>query len=134
MYSIPFETLSNARLQVFQYKINLRFLHINERKLSETEMYTFCFESKETMTHILFYFCTHVHLLWLQFAQCLKTKCGIIIDVTLETCILVMLSGDHFNIIDTCIIIKNTLYLPVNYKIQQQFSRNVWNRLSIIRN
>jgi len=63
-----------------------------------------------------------------------KTKCGITIDVTPETCILGRPSGDHFNIIDTCIIIKNTLYLLVNYKIQQQFSRNVWNRLSIIRN
>ena len=101
MYSIPFETLSNARLQVFQYKINLRFLHINESKLSETEMYTFCFESKENMTHILFYFCTHVHLLWLQFAQCLKTKCGITINGTPETCILGMLSDYFNNIINT---------------------------------
>ena len=95
-------------------------------------MHFFCFETNETMK--FFYYCAHVRLLWLQFAQCSKTKCGITIDVTLETCILGMLSGDHFNIIDTCIIIKNTLYLPVNYKIQQQFSRNVWNRLSIIRN
>jgi hypothetical protein len=47
-------------------------------------------------TH-LFYYCTHVRLLWLQFVQCLKTKCGITIDVTPKTCILGMLSGDHFN-------------------------------------
>jgi hypothetical protein len=29
---------------------------------------------------------------------------------------------------------ENTLYLPVNYKIQHQFSENAWNRLNIIRN
>ena len=76
MYSIPFDTLFNTKLQAFQYKIYLRFVYANERlmkcKLSETEMCTFCFETKETMTH-LFYYCTHVHPLWLQFAQCLKT-------------------------------------------------------------
>ena len=98
----------------FQYKINLRFLYTNERlmkcKLSETEMCTSCFETKETMTH-LFYYCTHVRLLWLQFVQCLKTKYGITINVTPETCILGMLSGDHFNMINTCIIIIKYLYI-----------------------
>jgi hypothetical protein len=73
VYSIPFDTLLNTKLQEFQYKINLRCLYANERlikcKLSETEMFTFCFE---TMTH-LFYYCTHVRLLWPQFAQCLNT-------------------------------------------------------------
>ena len=96
------------KLQAFPYKINLRCVYTNEIlmkfKLSETEMCTFCFETKETMTHLLYY-CTHVRLLWFQFAQCFKTKCGITIDVTPETCILGMLSGDHFNIINTCIII-----------------------------
>jgi len=88
VYSIHFDTLLNTQLQEFQYKINLRSLYTNERlmkcKLSETEMCTFCFETKETMTHISYYY-THFRLLWLQFAQCLKTKCGITIDVTPET-------------------------------------------------
>jgi hypothetical protein len=57
------EAIRGEQVYKHEIKINLRFLHINESKLSETEMYTFCFESKETMTHILFYFCTHVHLL-----------------------------------------------------------------------
>ena len=69
----------------------MRFVYTNEIlmkcKLSETEMCTFCFETKETMTHF-FYYCTYVRLLWLAFAQCFKTKCGITIDVTPETCIL----------------------------------------------
>jgi hypothetical protein len=51
--------------------------------------------------YILFYFCTHVHLLWLQFAQCLKTKCGTKINGTPETCILGMLSDYFNNIINT---------------------------------
>jgi hypothetical protein len=55
--------------------------------------------------HFSYYYCTHVRLVRPEFAQCLKTKCDITIDVTLEICILGMLSGDHFNIINTCIII-----------------------------
>jgi hypothetical protein len=34
-----------------------------------------------------------------------ENTCGIAIDVTPETCIIGMLSGDHFNIKNTCIII-----------------------------
>ena len=92
MYSKPFDILFNTKLQAFQYKINLKFVYANERlmkcKLSETEMCTVCFETKETMTHLFFfnYYCTHVRLLWFQFEQSLKTKYGITIDVTPLTC------------------------------------------------
>jgi hypothetical protein len=41
-----------------------------------------------------------LYLLWLQFAQCLKKNV-----VSPETCILGRLSGDHFYIINICIII-----------------------------
>jgi hypothetical protein len=63
IYSIPFTTLISTKLQAFQYKINLRILFTNERlmkcNLSETEMCSFCFETRESLVH-LFFHCLHV--------------------------------------------------------------------------
>jgi hypothetical protein len=68
IYSIPFTTLISTKLQAFQYKINLRILFTNERlmkcNLSETEMCSFCFETRESLVH-LFFHCPHVSLIWL---------------------------------------------------------------------
>jgi hypothetical protein len=84
-------------------------------KLSDTEMCTFCFEAKETMTHffLLLNICSS---LMACICTMLQNKCGITIDVTPETCILGMLSGDHFNIINTCIIIMK--YFIFTCKLQ----------------
>ena len=66
--------LINTTFKEFQYKVSLRCLYTYERlrkcKLLETEMCTFCFETKEAMTQLSFCYCTHVRLLRLQFAQC----------------------------------------------------------------
>ena len=56
IYSIPFTTLISTKLQAFQHKMNLRILFTNEKlmkcNLSETEMCSFCFETRESLVHL----------------------------------------------------------------------------------
>ena len=72
------------------------------------EKLIFCKLSEIFWWELYYYFHNKkIKRLWLQFAQCLKTKCGITIDVTPETCILELLSGDNFNIINTKMYFHN---------------------------
>ena len=90
-HSIHLTTLIRTKLQAFAYKINFSFLFTNERlmkcNLSETEMGSFCFETRESLVH-LFFHCPHVRLIWLQVAHCLQTKCNIDFVISREICIL----------------------------------------------
>ena len=72
--------------------------------LSETEMCSFCFETRESLVH-LFSHCPHVRLIWFQVAHCLQTKCNIDFVISPEICILGVLTGQYFNILNTLIVI-----------------------------
>ena len=114
-YRIPFKNIQNSKLQSFQYKINLRFLYSNNMlykcKLTETELCSFCFETKETLLH-LFFECPKVRSLWLQFAQKLQQQCGMKLDLTPETCLFGTLFDSNFVILNSCcIIIRYYIYV-----------------------
>jgi hypothetical protein len=70
LYQLPFKSIFSTKLQPFQYKLNLRILYTNSMLmkcgLSETELCSYCFETKESLIH-LFYECRFVRSLWLQF-------------------------------------------------------------------
>ena len=72
--------------------------------LSETEICSFCFETRESLVH-LFFHCPHVLLIWFQVAHCLQTKCNIDFVISPEICILGVLTGQYFNILNTLIVI-----------------------------
>ena len=80
IYQLSFKRILSAKLQSFQYKLNLRILDTNSMLLkcglSETELCSYCFETKESLIH-LFYECRFVRSLWLQFTDNLRSKCGI---------------------------------------------------------
>ena len=114
-YQIPFINFLNTKLQTFQYKIYHRFLYTNSLllkcKLSETQLCSFCFETKETLSHF-FFECTFVHNLWLQFAEKVQSKCTIPVIISLEICLFGTLCDDYRDILNTCfLIIRYYIYM-----------------------
>lgn len=108
-YDIPFKTLLSTKLQSFQYKINLRILYTNSLllkcKLSETELCSYCFETKESLIH-LFFECNLVRTLWLQLRDELRSKCNITMDITPISCTLGYPPFyENCEILNTCLII-----------------------------
>ena len=107
-YQIPFRSTLNTKLQTFQYKIYHRFLYTNSLllkcNLSETQLCSFCFETKETLSHF-FFECTFVRSLWLQFAENMQSKCMIPVTISLETCLFGTLCDNYSDILNTCFII-----------------------------
>ena len=83
IYQLPFKSILSTKLQSFQYKLSLRILYTNSMLLkyglSETELCSFCFETKESLIHLL-YECRFVRSLWLQLTDNMRSKCGIIIQ------------------------------------------------------
>jgi hypothetical protein len=73
--------------------------------LSETELCSYCFETKESLIH-LFYECRFVRSLWLQFTENLRSKCGININITPVECTLGVLFDPN-----CLIIIRYYLYV-----------------------
>jgi hypothetical protein len=61
------------------------------------------FNLQESLVN-LFFHCPHVRLIWLQVAHCLQTKCNIDFAISPEICILGVLTGQHFNILNTLIV------------------------------
>lgn len=56
IYELPFIITNDSKLQSLQFKINHNIIFTNDRlfkcKLSETELCTFCFETKESLVHL----------------------------------------------------------------------------------
>ena len=53
IYQLPFKSVLSTQLQSFQYKLNLRIVYTNSMLmkcgLSETELCSYCFETKESI-------------------------------------------------------------------------------------
>ena len=82
-------------------------------------MCSFCFETRESLEH-LFFLCPHVRLIWLQAAYFLQTKSNIDFAISPHICVLGVLTGQHFNILNTLIVIvKYFIYVcKLKNKIQ----------------
>jgi hypothetical protein len=67
IYSSPFRTTRNTKLQNFQFKLSHRITATNsflfKCGLKETELCTFCTETKESLLH-LFWECTYSKHFW----------------------------------------------------------------------
>ena len=72
--------------------------------LSETELCSYCFETKESLIH-LFYECRFVRSLWLQFTDNLRFKCGINTNINPVEWTLGVLFVPNCEIPNTCLII-----------------------------
>ena len=81
----------------------------------------------------LFFHCPHVHLIWLQVAHCLQTKCNIDLVISPEICILGVLTGQYFNILNTLIVIVKYFIMFVNWKIKSQYGKTVLNISSVVK-
>ena len=79
-FKLPFQVTNDFALRSFQYKFlhriipTQRFLFL--RKISDTELCTFCEGDIETMEH-LFYGCAISQQFWNDVIQLLRTQCGI---------------------------------------------------------
>jgi hypothetical protein len=78
IYCIPFSVTKDTKLQDFQYKLIHRILITNpvlyKCGLKETELCTFCTETKESLVHI-FWKCNYVRNFWLSISNFLKICC-----------------------------------------------------------
>jgi hypothetical protein len=79
IYCIPFSVTKDTKLQDFQYKLIHRILITNsflhKCGLKETELCTFCTETKESIVHIFWEF-NYVRNFWLAIGNFLKI-CGV---------------------------------------------------------
>ena len=79
IYCIPFSVTKDTKLQDFQYKLIHRILIPNsflyKCGLKETELCTFCTETKKNLVHI-FWECNYVWNFWLAIGNFLKI-CGV---------------------------------------------------------
>ena len=79
IYCISFSVTKDTKLQDFQYKLIHRILSTNsflyKYGLKETELCTFCTETKESLVHI-FWECNYVRNFWLAIGNFLKI-CGV---------------------------------------------------------
>jgi hypothetical protein len=79
IYCIPFSVTKDTKLKDFQYKLIHRILITNsflhKCGLKETELCTFCTETKESIVHI-FWECNYVRNFWLAIGNFLKI-CGV---------------------------------------------------------
>lgn len=115
IYKSPFIITSDSKLQSLQFKINHNIIFTNDRlfkcKLSETELCTFCFETKETLIH-LFYKCSYSRSVWFGLLDDLYNICGLFIDKNITHFILGLTNHPNQHIINLCfLIIKNHIYL-----------------------
>jgi len=79
IYSSPFRTTRNTKLQNFQFKLSHRITATNsflfKCGLKETELCTFCSETKESLLH-LFWECTYSKNFWFSLVNIFE-NCGI---------------------------------------------------------
>jgi hypothetical protein len=79
IYSSPFRTKRNTKLQKFQFKLSHRITATNsflfKCGLKETELCTFCTETKESLLH-LFWECTYSKNFWLSLVNVFE-NCGL---------------------------------------------------------
>ena len=85
LYTLPFKYTKQNKLILFQYKIFHRILTTNsflfKCKLKETELCTFCQESKETVSHLL-WDCPRIRNFWIKINEHLENTCNITLPLS----------------------------------------------------
>ena len=77
-------------------------------KIKDTELCTFCNETKETILHHLFE-CIHVKNIWIKLASNVRSNLNININLLPEYFVFNMFTGQEDESINTCILLlKNT--------------------------
>ena len=115
IYCIPFSVTKDAKLQDFQYKLIHRILitnsFIHRCVLKETELCTFCTETKESIVHI-FWECNYVRNFWLAIGNFLKI-CGASLPLNAKDIILCLTehSSAQGTINNVLIILKYYIYV-----------------------
>ena len=97
----------DTSIRTFQYKINNRILYTNDMlmkfKIKETELCTFCNETKETILHHLFE-CIHVKNIWIKLASNVRGNLNININLLPEYFVFNMFTGQE----DECTLNKSS--------------------------
>ena len=115
IYCIPFSVTKDTKLQDFQYKLVHRILITNsflyKCGLKETELCTFCTETKESLVHI-FWECNYVRNFWLSVGNFLKI-CGLSLPFNAKDIILGLTehSSAQGTINNVIIILKYYIYV-----------------------
>ena len=73
-------------------------------KIKDTELCTFCNETKETILHHLFE-CIHVRNIWIKFASNVRSNLNININLLPEYFVFNMFTGQEDECINTCILL-----------------------------
>ena len=111
IYCIPFSVTKDTKLQDFQYKLIHRILITNsflyKCGLKETELCTFCTETKESLVHI-FWECNYVRNFWLSIGNFLII-CGLGLPFNAKDIILGL--TEHISINNVLIILKYYIYV-----------------------
>ena len=113
IYYVPL--LQDTKLQDFQYKLIHRILITNfflyKCRLKETELCTFCTETKESLVHI-FWECNYVRNFWLAIGNFLKI-CGVSLPFNAKDIILGLteLNSAQGTINKVVIILKYYIYV-----------------------
>lgn len=115
IYKSPFIITTDSKLQSLQFKINHNIIFTNDKlfkcNMSDTQLCTFYFETKETLLH-LFYECCFTRSVWYGLLDDLHNKCDIHIYKRAEYFIFGVMNHPQKYIINLCfLIIKNYIYL-----------------------
>ena len=115
IYCIPFSVTKDTKLQDFQYKLIHRILITNsflcKCGLKETELCTFCTETKESLVHIFWEY-NYVRNFWLTIGNFLKI-CGVSLSFNAKDIILCLTehSSAQGTINNVLIILKYYAYI-----------------------
>ncbi len=113
IYSLPFLCTKNNKMIMLQYKILMLTVNTNallfECNLKETNLCTFCNETRETITH-LFWECQTIRNFWMEIKTTFNNTCDIDIPVSAE--IVILGSENHSITVNYLIIlVKYFIYI-----------------------
>ena len=107
VHKLPFVVTHNSKLQNFQYKLVHRIVSCNsflyKCGLKETELCTFCSETKESLYHI-FWGCNLVQNFWMAMRIIIKT-CGVDLSLNAKDIILGSDIEDNCNLYNNIVLI-----------------------------
>ena len=109
-----FQLSDDTLLRTFQYKINNRILYTNDKlyifKLTDTELCSFCTETKETLLHHLWE-CHFVKTMWIRLKEALNNALQTNIPLQPEVFIFNIYEGEYSGVVNTCfLLIKQYIY------------------------
>ena len=109
-----FQLSDDTLLRTFQYKINNRILYTNDKlyifKLTDTELCSFCTETKETLLYHLWE-CHFVKTLWIRLKETLNNALKTNILLQPEVFIFNIYEGEYSGVVNTCFLLIKKKYI-----------------------